>query len=54
MKTPPGSVLPAWQPAAHLFPDRQAPDPGARGQCALRKDGRKRMVSDVTPDPKPT
>ena len=26
-------------PAAHLLPDGQEPDPGARGQCALREDG---------------
>ena len=34
-------VLPAWQPAAHLFPDGQGPNPGACGQCPLREDGRK-------------
>jgi len=34
-------VLPVWQPAAQLFPDRQEPDPGAHGQCAFREDGRK-------------
>ena len=41
------SILPAWQPAAQLFPDRQEPDPGARGQCALREDGRKWMAGAV-------
>ena len=47
-------VLPAWQPAAHLFPDGQVPNPGACGQCPLWEDGRKWMVSEGTPDPKPT
>ena len=47
-------VLPAWQPAAHLFPDGQVPNHGACGQYPLREDGRKWMVSEGTPDPKPT
>ena len=47
-------VLPGWQPAAHLFPDGQVPNSGACGQCPLREDGRKWMVSEGTPDPKPT
>ena len=47
-------VLPGWQPAAHLFPDGQVPNPGACGQCPLREDGRKWVVSEGTPDPKPT
>ena len=46
-------VLPSWQPAAQLFPDRQEPDSGAPGQCALREDGRKRMGSHVTSGPQP-
>ena len=41
-------------PAAHLLPDGQEPDPGARGQCALREDGRKRTTSHMTVEPKPT
>ena len=40
-ENPTRSVLPAWQHAAHLFPDRQEPDLSACGQCALREEGRK-------------
>ena len=46
-------VLPAWQPAAQLFPEGQVPNPGAHGQCALREDARKRVGNHVTSGPQP-